>query len=129
MWQLKLLSQVLPAFAALAKEFSQSPNEDLQRDAEQCWSDIVNIGLAVSESRGEWASHFDDKVVTDLLEALNSRVPKKKSWLQRITPKEQPVCFMIVRVILVVHSKVTIRMGGKAMTSRRPKVTGRMGGR
>lgn len=94
MWQLELLSQVLPAFAALAQDFKSS-SEELQRDAELCWSDIVNIGLAVSESRGEWASQMDNEVITGLLKALDSRLPKKKSWLERITPKGKSVCFYL----------------------------------
>lgn len=46
MWQLELLSWVVPAFGALAKEVIDSGP-----DAQDCYSDLVNIGLAVSTSR------------------------------------------------------------------------------
>ncbi|KAK2759746.1 subtilisin-like protease [Colletotrichum kahawae] len=48
MWQLALLSHVIPAFVALGKDFIDRDNkdEDLLRDASDCYSDIIHIGVA-----------------------------------------------------------------------------------
>lgn len=73
MWQLELLSWVVPAFGALAKEFTDSGP-----DAQDCYSDLVNIGLAVSTSRGEWNSGLEDEHVSRLLKALESRIPNRR---------------------------------------------------
>lgn len=58
MWQLALLSHVIPAFVALGKDFVDSDNkdDDLLRDASDCYSDIIHIGVAVAVSCGEWTS-------------------------------------------------------------------------
>ncbi|KAF2689750.1 hypothetical protein K458DRAFT_413999 [Lentithecium fluviatile CBS 122367] len=82
MWQLELLSRVIPAFGALAKEFTESEHEDvrLRRDAHECYADIVTIGLALRMSCGEWASGFSDEDVNKLLAALETRIPTKRSF-------------------------------------------------
>lgn len=79
MWQLELLSLVIPAFGALAKLSQEGEDEDarLKQDAMECYSDIVQIGWAVYSSRGEWASGIDDGIITQLLEALESRFPTR----------------------------------------------------
>ncbi|KAL7919842.1 hypothetical protein ACQKWADRAFT_300209 [Trichoderma austrokoningii] len=79
MWQLELLSWVVPAFGALAKEFLDSgPDTDLFRSAQDCYSDLVNIGLAISTSRGEWVSGLEDEQINRLLKALESRIPNRR---------------------------------------------------
>ncbi|KAF3074304.1 Major intracellular serine protease [Trichoderma lentiforme] len=80
MWQLELLSWVIPAFGALAKEFMDSGRDpDLFPSAQDCYSDIIGIGLALSTSHGEWAPGLEDKQIGRLLKALESRLPK--SWM------------------------------------------------
>ncbi|KAF8867425.1 hypothetical protein BDZ45DRAFT_795139 [Acephala macrosclerotiorum] len=81
MWQLELLSRVIPAFGALAKEFTECYDNDarLQQHAQDCYSDIVAIGWAVSVSCGEWASGMNDEDITGLLTALESRFPTR--WM------------------------------------------------
>lgn len=79
MWQLELLSWVVPAFGALAKEFLDSgPDADLFRSAQDCYSDLVNIGLAISTSRGEWFSGLEDEQISRLLKAFESRIPNRR---------------------------------------------------
>ncbi len=75
-----ILSRVIPLFGVLAKKFIDLEDQDarLRRDAQKCYSDIANIGLAVYMSGGEWASGMDIKDVTKLLAALEARFPTKK---------------------------------------------------
>jgi len=82
MWQLELLSRVIPAFGALAKEFTEREHHDarLRRDAQECYADLVTIGLALHMSYGEWACGFNDQDVSKLLAALDSRFPPKWSF-------------------------------------------------
>jgi hypothetical protein len=79
MWQLELLSRVVPAFGALAKEYAERDHRDarLHRDAHDCYGDLASIGLGIFMSSGEWATGFNDQVVTKLLAALESRFPVK----------------------------------------------------
>lgn len=94
MWQLELLSWVIPAFGALAKEFMESgPGPDLFRSAQDCYSDLVNIGLALSTSHGEWASGLDDEQIGRLLKALESRIPNRRMPLIFSMPSKVHVCF------------------------------------
>lgn len=97
MWQLELLSRVIPAFGALAKEFTDCDDHDarLRQDAQECYSDIVIIGWAVSVSRGEWASGMDDKDITELLTALESRFPTRWKPFVFTTSLPHEVCFFI----------------------------------
>ncbi|KAJ6031363.1 hypothetical protein N7540_002095 [Penicillium herquei] len=75
MWQLKLLSRVIPAFGALAKDFVERNvgDDSLLKDAIDCYSDIVILGCAVSFSRGEWTLGLTDEDLKPLLKALESR--------------------------------------------------------
>src|SRR5512140_3686050 len=77
---LVLLSQVIPAFAVLAREFMDAETGDqiLAQDALDCYSDIINICHALSEFRAEWAPGLDEEKVTDVLRVLETRLPK--SW-------------------------------------------------
>ncbi|KAL5092194.1 hypothetical protein Trisim1_002079 [Trichoderma cf. simile WF8] len=85
MWQLELLSWVIPAFGALAKEFIESgPSPDLFRIAQDCYSDIIGIGLALYTSHGEWSSGIQDEQIGRLLKALESRLPKR--WMPLLFP-------------------------------------------
>lgn len=77
MWQLELLSWVIPAFGSLAQKECDNPDANLSEDAKDCYSDIVNIGLALSVSHGEWALGLRDEEVTRLLVALESRLPTR----------------------------------------------------
>jgi hypothetical protein len=94
MWQLELLSRVVPAFGALAKEFTENEQCDprLRRDAQECYADLVTIGLALHMSCGEWASGFNDEDVSKLLAALDTRFPPRWSF---------PISFPVQRVCLV----------------------------
>ncbi len=96
MWQLTLLSQVVPAFGALAKEFMECDNLDasLSVDAQGCYSDMVNIALAVSSSRGEWAFSLDDEVLDRLLDALDTRLPSRWKTVFSFNVSSS-VCFFI----------------------------------
>ncbi|RSL89802.1 hypothetical protein CDV31_015804 [Fusarium ambrosium] len=78
MWQLALLSKVVPAFGALAKEScgSGSPDE-ISGDAQDCHSDIMLIGYALSVSRGKRISGLSEDTLTLLLEALETRFPSR----------------------------------------------------
>lgn len=78
MWQLLLLSQVIPAFGALAKEFEERDVSDqsLADDARDCYSDIISIGHALFVSRGEWTSSVRDDIIIGVLQALETRLPK-----------------------------------------------------
>jgi len=95
MWQLELLRKVVPAFAALAKEFvdGDPQGEKLSRDADDCYSDIVNIGYALSVSRGQWASGLRDEKITGLLAALNTRFPTR--WIVSALGTAYAVCLVI----------------------------------
>lgn len=81
MRELVLLSQVIPAFAALAKEFVEWETDDqrLAQDALDCYSDIINVCHALSVSRGEWAPGLDEQIVAGVLKVLETRLPK--SWV------------------------------------------------
>lgn len=81
MWQLELLSWVIPAFGALAKDFidCENPDAHLCQDASDCYSDIVSIGAALSVSGGEWAAGLREEKVSSLLTALESRLPKRRT--------------------------------------------------
>jgi hypothetical protein len=86
MWELELLSRVVPAFGALARQDYMKRMEDehdyvLLRDAQNCWQDLVLIGSYIYTSGGEWASGLDDKIVAKLLEALEVRLPRKWHFL------------------------------------------------
>ena len=92
MWQLELLSKVVPAFGALAGVYLESEHQDGRlRNAEDCYADIVNIGQAICRSGGEWASGLDDVDVTKLLTAFETRFPTRAkpfpidlvAWRQR----------------------------------------------
>ncbi|KAF1829667.1 hypothetical protein BDW02DRAFT_602366 [Decorospora gaudefroyi] len=79
MWQLELLSCVVPAFDALAKECQESEQQYAGLgSAGECYADIVNIGLALHISGGEWASDLDDDIVSRLLMAFETRLQKKR---------------------------------------------------
>jgi hypothetical protein len=97
MWQLELLSRIIPAFGALAKEFIACDHHDawLRQDAQDCYSDIVLIGCAVSVSRGEWASGMNNKDITELLTALESRFPTRWKPFLVATRKLYEVYFFI----------------------------------
>ncbi|KAJ5726293.1 uncharacterized protein N7483_007650 [Penicillium malachiteum] len=62
MWQLTLLSRVIPAFGALAKEFIENEfNDDrLLKDAIDFYSDIVNLVLGESV-RSAWPQKLQDE--------------------------------------------------------------------
>lgn len=77
MWQLDLLSWVIPAFAALGKDFIERDSNDpnLIRDAQDYYSDMVQLGQAVATSCGEWTSGLREEEVDRLLRALESRLP------------------------------------------------------
>lgn len=79
MWELVLVGQVFPAFAALAKEFveRETADQSLAQDACDCYSDIVLIGVALAKSGGEWAPDLDKEKVVDLMKALETRLPKR----------------------------------------------------
>ncbi|KAH8698202.1 hypothetical protein GQ44DRAFT_832238 [Phaeosphaeriaceae sp. PMI808] len=80
MWQLELLSRVIPAFGALARTYSENEEHDarLRRDSQDCYSDMVTIGLSLCMSCGEWASGLIDEDLIKLLTALETRFPKPK---------------------------------------------------
>lgn len=95
MWQLELLRRVVPALAALAKEFIDGDPQctKLSRDADDCYSDIVNIGYALSMSRGQWASGLQDEKITGLLAALDTRLPTR--WMLSAFGTAYAVCLVI----------------------------------
>lgn len=78
MWELVLVGQVIPAFAALAKEFveRETADQSLAQDAHECYADIVLICQALAKSCGEWASGLSEEIVVDLMKALETRLPK-----------------------------------------------------
>ncbi|KKP05304.1 subtilase [Trichoderma harzianum] len=83
MWQLELLSWVIPAFGALSKKFMESgPDPDLYLSAQDCYSDIISIGLVLSTSYGEWTSGLEDEQIGKLLKALESRFSNR--WMPPI---------------------------------------------
>ncbi|KAL6695706.1 peptidase S8/S53 domain-containing protein [Trichoderma pleuroticola] len=83
MWQLELLSWVIPAFGALSKEFMESgPDSDLFLSAQECYSDIIGIGLVLSTSYGEWTSGLEDEQIGKPLKALESRFSNR--WMPPI---------------------------------------------
>ncbi|KAJ3549806.1 hypothetical protein NM208_g304 [Fusarium decemcellulare] len=85
MWQLVLLSQVVPAFGALAKNsLEPTISSRISRDAQDCYSDIVNIAQTLSISRGEWAPGLKEEVLMSLLRGLEARFPKKRKWFNEI---------------------------------------------
>ncbi|RTE84122.1 hypothetical protein BHE90_001332 [Fusarium euwallaceae] len=78
MWKLALLSKVVPAFGALAKESCSSGSPDeISGDAQDCHSDIMLIGYALSVSRGKRISGLSEETLIWLLEALEARFPSK----------------------------------------------------
>ncbi|KAI9147009.1 Major intracellular serine protease [Paramyrothecium foliicola] len=84
MWQLGLLSRIIPAYGALSKEFAENGNlhEAIADDANDCHNDMLSIGFALGKSRGEWAFGLNDEVVMRLLDALEGRLPKRWITLQ-----------------------------------------------
>lgn len=80
MWQLDLLSWVIPAFAALGQDFIERDSNDpnLIRDAQDYYSDMVQLGQAVATSYGEWTSGLREEEVDRLLKALESRLPARR---------------------------------------------------
>lgn len=77
MWQLDLLRWVIPAFGALGKDSIRDSNDqNLVRDAQDYYSDVVQLGQAVATSRGEWTSGLREDEVDRLLKTLESRLPK-----------------------------------------------------
>ena len=82
MWHLNLLSQVLPAFVVLAKDYCDRLGDDakneLRRDAENCYGDLVLIAHVVSHPWGKWSYGLgeEEKKIIKLLHALESRFPK-----------------------------------------------------
>jgi len=85
MWHLELLSQVIPAFGALAMEYIEHEQDArLRRDAQDCYADLVTVGLAVALSYGEWTSGLDDRDIIKLLAALETRLPSKKRPFQMV---------------------------------------------
>lgn len=80
MWQLDLLSWVIPAFAALGQDFIERDSNDpnLIRDAQDYYSDMVQLAQAVATSCGEWTSGLREEEVDRLLKALESRLPAKR---------------------------------------------------
>jgi hypothetical protein len=79
MWQLNLLSQVIPALGAVIWEFSEQDQLDprLRRDAVNFYADLVRTGGAVARSHGEWAAGICDEELNELLRALESRCSNK----------------------------------------------------
>jgi hypothetical protein len=79
MWQLELLSKVVPAFGALAKRHTERESRKaLLQSATDCYSDITFIGHAISVSRGESVPELhDDTILTDLLRAFATRIPRR----------------------------------------------------
>ena len=107
MWQLEILSRVVPLFGALAKKFIDAEEQDarLWRDGQECYSDIVTIGLATYLSGGEWVSNLDVADTHKLLAAFETRFPIKKSLLSVVfaAPKPQEVgAFANAKVLRVV---------------------------
>lgn len=101
MWQLELLSRVVPAFGALVNDYSESEHHDgRRRDAEDCYADIVNIGQALYSSGGEWVLGLDDIDVTKLLTALETRFPKKPFTLGFAAWAQREVCPSMLRRLL-----------------------------
>ncbi|KAF1941676.1 subtilisin-like protein [Clathrospora elynae] len=49
-------------------------------NAVECYGNLVNIGLAIYESGGEWASGLDDTDITKLLSAFETRFPRKRQF-------------------------------------------------
>lgn len=80
MWQLDLLSWVIPAFGALGKDFIERDSNDINlvRDAQDYYSDMVQLGQTVATSRGEWTSGLSEEEVDRLLKALESRLPARR---------------------------------------------------
>lgn len=79
MWELVLVGQVIPAFAALAKEFveRETADQSLAQDACRCYCSIDLIGRALAVSCGEWAPDLDEEIVADLMRALETRLHKR----------------------------------------------------
>lgn len=105
MWQLELLSWVIPAFGALSKKFMESgPDPDLYLSAQDCYSDIISIGLVLSTSYGEWTLGLEDEQIGKLLKALESRFSNR--WMPPIfnTPNKVHVCFKYVTYHLTTPS-------------------------
>jgi hypothetical protein len=119
MWQLELLSRVVPAFGALAKEYAEREHQDarLRRDAHDCYSDLASIGLGVFMSSGEWATGFIDQDVTKLLTALESRLPVKwsfpLSFVGQKVSQETTLIFLYVINFMSSSLRVVMQTSGR----------------
>ncbi|KAF6801193.1 hypothetical protein CSOJ01_11923 [Colletotrichum sojae] len=77
MWQLELLSLIIPAFGALGQDFIDKGDLKLSRHAHDYSSDVATIGCALAVSGGEWTSGLGEEELNQLLKALQSRLPKR----------------------------------------------------
>lgn len=77
MWQLELLSLIVPAFGALGQDFIDNGDPKLSRHAHDYNSDVATIGCALAVSGGEWTSGLEEEELNQLLKALQSRLPKR----------------------------------------------------
>ncbi|KLU85492.1 hypothetical protein MAPG_04515 [Magnaporthiopsis poae ATCC 64411] len=116
MSHLELISNVIPAFVALARDYcnlleSEEHDQDLTRrehegdlafDANICYQDLALIAQTIAFSLGEWRQGLDDKAIINLMKALESRLPKLPAqslslWLGKFhdtlkagSPKPEP---------------------------------------
>lgn len=100
MAHLELISNVIPAFVALARDYcnlleSEEHDQglehrehegDLAWDANNCYQDLVLIAQTVAFSLGEWRQGSDDRTIVDLMKALESRLPKLPAQLPSLWP-------------------------------------------
>jgi len=116
MWQLDVLSRVVPAFGALAKDFNERESQDSDirlRDAQECYGDLLLIGQAIYTSRGEWAAGLEDIDITKLLAALETRFPTRRNFPIAFSAwKSREVCCYFPEVQLFQH-KITCYPGSK----------------
>jgi hypothetical protein len=78
MERLNLLSLVIPAFGAFAKECMQNGPKDAQGYARRCHKEIVGIGSLIYSLGEECRMGLDTSVLDNLLQALAGRIHKPK---------------------------------------------------
>ena len=89
MWRMSLLSQVIPAFGALAQSFIDNDKHssvNVSLDAATVYACIDNIGAALYKSQGRMAPNLDEAILNELLWALNSRLPPRGDGLSSRVP-------------------------------------------
>jgi hypothetical protein len=98
MERLELLSLVIPAFGAFARECMQNGRTPDERDyAGKCHQEIVCIGSLIYSLGREWRLGLDTSILDDLFKVLVKQIvkPKGKESMFRVFPRRKVCQFFL----------------------------------